>query len=438
VVTDHRMVFSVSPTQSTLYDQIRYSGSPADFAWVLPIHGTVGLGVSSDQLFSVIDQQTQTTILAPPYPCQPCNCGAQNASLGFASPTSGGGSGSAGPGVTVTAQEVVGPYATVQLHPNDPTDTGAVTTWLDTNGYAIPAAVSPIIAAYVQEGFDFLAIKLVPGQNVQAMRPISVTSTGAALSLPLRMVAAGTGSTVGITLWVVASGRYEPQNFPSFTIDPATLVWDWSRSSSNYTTLQTAKEQALNNAAWQIESSLDISPYAIESRVLQDPTAAAYAPIPAPDGGAGQTALEVRAQDLNTLFPLGGNSARITRLRADLSQAALATDLVLQAAGDQSPLSNNYQVKLSINANCQVCSCGNGSANGGPPFGSGGTGPFGGSSGGGGVVGGGPSGGGGGGSGTASHSGCSATASEPAGAGLWGAIGGLVGLSLYRARRRRG
>jgi hypothetical protein len=437
VVTDHRMIFSVSPTQSTLYDQIRYSGSPSDFAWVLPIHGTVGLGVSSDLLFSVLDQQTQTTILAPPYPCQPCNCGVQ-ANFGASVPTSGGGSSGAAAdhGVTVTAQQVVGPYDTVQLHPNSTTDTAAVTSWLGANGYAIPAAVDPIISAYVQEGFDFLAIKLVPGQGVQAMRPISVTSTGAALSLPLRMVAAGTGSTVGITLWVVASGRYEPQNFSSFTIDPSTLVWDWSTSSSNYTTLESAKEKSFNNAAWQIESSLDISPYNIENSVLADPSASAYAAVPAGDGGAGQTAVEVRSQDLNTLFPLGGSSARITRMRGDLSQAALATDLVLQASADQSPLSNIYQAKLSVNANCPVCACGNGvGASSGVPFGGGGGGGFVPGSGSGSVGGGGsPSGG----SSSSSHSGCSAaSSSDPPGAALLGAVAGLLGLSLYRARTRK-
>src|SRR4029077_14107797 len=281
---DHRMVFSVSPTQSTLYDQIRYQGSPSDFAWMLPIHGQGGVAVSSDLLFSVLDQQTQTTILAPPYPCPACNCPAPVA-FGASANASGSSGGDKGAGVTVIAQEVVGPYATVQLPPNSPTDTAAVTSWLDANSYSVPAAVSPIIAAYVQEGFDFLAIKLVPGQGVRAMRPISVTSTGAALSLPLRMVAAGTGSTVGITLWVVASGRYEPQNFTAFTIAPSALVWDWSTSSSNYTQLRIAKEQSLNNAAWQIESSVDISPYTIESQVLRDPSASAYAAVPAPDGG---------------------------------------------------------------------------------------------------------------------------------------------------------
>jgi hypothetical protein len=45
VVTDHRMIFAVSPTQTTLYDEIQYQGSPSSFAWVLPVHGpgTVGL-----------------------------------------------------------------------------------------------------------------------------------------------------------------------------------------------------------------------------------------------------------------------------------------------------------------------------------------------------------------------------------------------------------
>jgi hypothetical protein len=448
VVTDHRMVFSISPTQTTLYDQIQYSGSPSDFAWVLPIHGQVGLGVSSDLLFSVLDQRTQTTILAPPYPCPVCNC-QRNAGAG--GPVFGGSAqdaAGADGGVTVIAQQVVGPYATVQLHPNSTTDTAALTAWLQANSYSVPPAVDPIIAAYVQEGFDFLAIKLVPGQGVRAMRPISVTSTGAALSLPLRMVAAGTGATVGITLWVVSQGRYEPANFHSFTIAPSSLVWDWSVNGSNYATLRTQKEQQLGNAAWQIESSLDLSPYSIESSVLQDPTASAYAPVPAADGGGtGQTALEVRSQDLNTLFPQGGNNVRITRMRADLSQASLATDLTLQASADQTPLSNVYQTTLSINANCPVCPCGSGSGSSsisGLPFGGGSTSGFP-SVGGSGSIGGGSgfvaSGGSqssaaGSGNKASGSSGC-AMSSAPSGAGSFATLAGLVGLLIFRTRARK-
>ena len=94
------------------------------------------------------------------------------------------------------------------------------------NGYNIPADVAPVIAEYVAEGFDFLAMKLLPNQGVQAMRPVRVTTPGASLSLPLRMAAVGTGPEVGITIWVVADGRYQPQNFPFFHIDDSALVWD--------------------------------------------------------------------------------------------------------------------------------------------------------------------------------------------------------------------
>src|SRR5215469_6487769 len=47
VVTDHQMIFVTAPQQTTLYDMIKYTGSPASFAWVLPIHGAVTIGLSS-------------------------------------------------------------------------------------------------------------------------------------------------------------------------------------------------------------------------------------------------------------------------------------------------------------------------------------------------------------------------------------------------------
>src|SRR5262245_45666116 len=47
-VTGHRMVLSISNDRTTLWDQITYSGDPTSFAWVLPIKGTVEIGLSSD------------------------------------------------------------------------------------------------------------------------------------------------------------------------------------------------------------------------------------------------------------------------------------------------------------------------------------------------------------------------------------------------------
>src|SRR3984957_6425744 len=73
-ITDERMLLAVSPTQSTLYDQIEYSGSPANFAWVLPIHGTVVVGLSADVLFDSIDALTATQIVPPAQNCPTPSC----------------------------------------------------------------------------------------------------------------------------------------------------------------------------------------------------------------------------------------------------------------------------------------------------------------------------------------------------------------------------
>jgi MYXO-CTERM domain-containing protein len=361
------MIFAVSPQQTTLYDEIEYQGDPTSFAWVLPIHGVVTVGLSSDALFQALDQATQTTIVAPTLP--PCpSCGCNQSTPGFA--TSGSTSGGSSSGnVTVLAQQVVGPYDTVQLQSTDPM---ALSTWLGANGFSIPTNVQPIIAQYVKEGFNFLALRLAPGQGVQAMRPVSVTTPGAGLSLPLRMVAVGTGATVGVTLWVVATGRYQPANFQSFTIAASELTWDWKTNISNYTTVRASKEAALNSAGWQIESSLALSPYQIENIVLARDATVDYPPPPAVDAGAGDgglpgaglTPTAVRQQDLATCFPGGASSVRITRMRADLSQAALANDLVLQSATDQSVLSNQLDVTMSMNGpvcppfDPSMCTCG--------------------------------------------------------------------------------
>jgi hypothetical protein len=369
-VTDERMLFAISTTQSTLYDQLEYNGNPSSFAWVLPIRGTVDVGLSADVLFDSFDALTETQIVAPPQNCPPpASCpglggGASSASL---ENTSGGG---VGMSVTVTKQENVGPYDTVQLHS---TDSSALENWLAQNGFVIPDAEQSVIAAYVAEGFDFLAMKLLPNQGVQAMRPVRVTTPGASLSLPLRMASIGTGVTVGITIWVVSDGRYEPQNFPFFHIDDSSLVWDWSTNSSNYTTLRGSNESALGGKGWEIESSLTLNQQTITSVILSGgqgvvvtggiaqvaPSDATqdYLPVGDPDAGADggtyQSADDVRTADIATLFVgLQSPNVRVTRIRSDIAHAAMTQDFLLQASADQSELSNIRNVTKSANLVC--------------------------------------------------------------------------------------
>jgi hypothetical protein len=361
VVTDHRMILSVAKEQSTLYDQIKYSGNPSSFAWVLPISGTVEVGLSSDIVFQSLDGSTQTQISPPPQNCPPPpDCGFRNASAGAAGPEAADDS-----GVTVTKREVVGPYETVQLKATDP---GALALWLSTNGFNVPPDVQPVVDQYVNEKFDFLALKLVPGKSVQDMRPVRVTSTGSNVVLPLRMVAAGTGPTVGIGLWIVGEGRYETQNFPSFTIPTDEIAWDWTQNKSNYTELRAQKSAALGGKGWEIESSILVQRAAIQNAVengyffngnngggpvSNDPeerAQEAYLPVKDAQGTVIKTAQQVRTEDLSTLFHgVPSGAARVTRLRADLAHAALNADLVMTAAVDQSEMSNIRRLTKEVN-----------------------------------------------------------------------------------------
>lgn len=342
-VTGHRMILSVSPKSTTLWDQITYSGNPASFAWVLPTKGVVEVGLSSDALFSTLEPLTEVIVSSPQISCPPppqCNVGAFDAAEG-----SGGPGGAAGePPVEVIAQEVVGPYETVQLKSEDPE---ALQKWLASHGYEIPDDIKPVLSAYVKEGFNFLALKLVPGQGIDAMRPVRITTPGASPVLPLRMVAAGTGAVTPITLWILGEGRYEPTNFDTFLIGEDDIVWNWDSQSSNYNELKQAGFAASQGMAWLVEAAEPVSAYSIQYP-LED--LVNYSPENSGYGGAnGDNAQTELTADLEKLYGgISPNALAITRLHGQLSRLALATDLEVGASADQSIVPRYFEAKKTI------------------------------------------------------------------------------------------
>lgn len=358
IVTDHRMIVSVGRDESTLYDEVRYQGSPESFAWVLPISGEAKVGLSAEVLFSALDARTRVTVRAPDPKCPP-----PPPSSASCAPRAGAFSdaGAANDGVTVTKREVVGPYETVQLQATNPE---ALNQWLAANKFSIPEDVKPVVAQYVRENFNFLAMKLVPGANVQSMRPVRVTTRGSSVTLPLRMVAAGTGPVVGISLWVMAQGRYEPQNFPTFTIKQEDLAWDWTANASNFKTIRAERTAASNGRGWELESSIGLQTQQIDYAVRTGfvggfggrggppaPAGNDYAGIDASEGNPAKTPDQVRDEDMGILLGriVPGAELRVTRMRADLTHAALNEDLVLTAPADQSLLGTTRQVTRELN-----------------------------------------------------------------------------------------
>jgi MYXO-CTERM domain-containing protein len=323
-VTSHRMILSISPWKTTLWDQIAYSGDPASFGWVLPIKGAVDVGVSTDAMFAVLDAGTPVQVFPPSLDCpKRPTCGEDLAGGGDEVDGTDHTDSGDWPPVEVIEQKVVGPYEIVRLESDDPQ---ALSTWLADNGYTIPAEVAPVIAAYVAEQFDFLAIKLVPGQGVEAMRPVRVTSEGASPTLPLRMLAAGAGAVTPITLWVVAEAAYEPTNFATFLIAGEEITWNWDTQSSDFADVRAQRFAAADGAAWHIETSDRFSPWSVE---------VGFASV---DGYWDANSGADLYADLYALQgAIDTNSLWVTRLYGELSRSALSTDLELAVSNRPVP-----------------------------------------------------------------------------------------------------
>jgi hypothetical protein len=246
IVNAHRMALSVSPKQTVLWDQIRYDGDPESWGWLLPVKPGAVVELSTDAWFETLDGVTSTTVFAPPLNCNSgpdfnCGCG----SLASADSAAGefGGNGS----VTVVHRGTVGPFQTVTLSTETP---GVLDDWLTSAGYEIPPDTAPVIDAYVAEGYDFIALKLQPGQGVQDMKPVRVVQPGISPTLPLRMVAVGTGANVDITLFMITEGRWAAKNFGNGLVPVDLVSWDFATNNSNYAPLREKVLGQDDGATW--------------------------------------------------------------------------------------------------------------------------------------------------------------------------------------------
>jgi len=140
----------------------------------------------------------------------------------------------------VLSRASIGPYETVTLRS---TSGDELTGWLLQNGFIVPPDVVPIIAAYVQEGADFIALKLRPSAGVLQMQPVRVITPNGPPILPLRMVAAGAAESVDIVLYVIGDRRFAMPDFTEVTVEASDISYDFAQSSSNYLEL---RQQALS------------------------------------------------------------------------------------------------------------------------------------------------------------------------------------------------
>lgn len=357
------MVLSLSSTSTTLWDQMQFQNDPSEFAWVLPVFGPVEIGTSSDALFAELESLSMVSV-AGCYSCigclDPCTQGVITVTSGpFVCESQDA-------TIEVGAQAVVGPYETELLSSADP---DALRAWLGARGFVVPAAVDPMIDAYVAEGADFLAVRLTPGVGVDRMRPIRVTFPGAMPTIPLRMVAAGASDGLPISLFIMSEGApFVPTSMPWEQLNRMGLEWDWNGQSSNYAEVHAAF-YADNPDTWMLESTRNVSTTPQTELVglaASDPVRSGYGAL---DGSGAVADAEA---DMAALYgDMDPSKATLTHLTARLSIAALSGDLTLGTASSTwifDPLSPyTFSGEHPCGSCPTVCDETGGGTGGGPP-----------------------------------------------------------------------
>ena len=172
-----RILFEVNGDVVTATVEIKYSGEPEGFAWVVPTSAQ-----SSDELnlevevpgdvLALLDDVTAPAIIPPP-----SECGSNFRSGGAVGMMADFGAESAPTDDAVDVEDLpqVGPYEPQLVSSDDP---DALVAWLNENDYLITPEMEPFVADYVAQGKKFLAMKLAPGSEVADVAPISMSYAG--------------------------------------------------------------------------------------------------------------------------------------------------------------------------------------------------------------------------------------------------------------------
>lgn len=240
--------------------QIDYTGSAPDFSWILPIPSPItaeDIAVPEDgeEAFTELHTLTDVRIIRPPEP----DCIADMVMMSAVEESDGS-------GVTIFASGEVGPYGFDVIGSEDP---NALINWLRQNNYRVEPPMEPLINAYVAEQMVFLAMRLLPEETADSIKPIQITYASEKPMIPLRLTAVAANPNMGVYVWIFADEQAIPENYAHMEIDNREItVFDFGGDS--YQQLVSQRADANNGQAFITEFAGPTSQFAFGNSVLQD------------------------------------------------------------------------------------------------------------------------------------------------------------------------
>ncbi|WP_405496891.1 DUF2330 domain-containing protein [Streptomyces sp. NBC_00096] len=177
-------------------------------AWIMPVPGRATVRLGDPGLFSQLVDLTgpeyrTRSYFWPRSGDWPFGSGSRD-TAGAAPP----GSGEAGVGVV--GRERLGDFDVARLTATDP---DALGEWLEANGFKLPDGLSADLKPYVDQRWEYVAVRLVPREAGAALRgtldPLLIRFDSDRLVYPMRL-SRRAGSAQSLGLYVLADHRMEP------------------------------------------------------------------------------------------------------------------------------------------------------------------------------------------------------------------------------------
>lgn len=257
-------------------------------------------------------------------------------------------------GVKVEAMYSVGEYDIVILSAGD---SSGLLTWLNQNGYKVPAAAGPVVGSYLRQKMRFFLAKVNLERQSQMgftfLRPIQIEYQSAKFMLPIRL---GTVNAEGpqdlIILGLSPRGRIETTNYRTVRLPSNREVPLYVKASFGdfYRAMFDRQVAAEGGRAVFLE-------YAWEMNWC-DPCAAD--PLNADElMNLGVSWLGDRSDPVaaaNRLSPGGGQPVFVTRLHVRYDRDHFPEDLMLQATADRQNFQGRYVLRhpYSGPASCEA------------------------------------------------------------------------------------
>lgn len=243
------------------YIQIQYTGSAEDFSWILPLPHPIGpedIEVPEDAMaaFTELEVATDPVFIPPPMPqcatdqlrAMPLAAVAEDAT------------------VQTFASGEVGPYGFDVIGSEDP---DALINWLREHNYQVTEEMVPLIDVYVQEGFVFLAMRLLPEESAQNVQPVKLTYPSLRPMIPLRLTAVAANQDMAVMAWFYADRQAVPVNYAEMTIADRELTFTVF-GTSNYRQLMGERADEYGGQAFITEYAAPTRELVVSHPLLQD------------------------------------------------------------------------------------------------------------------------------------------------------------------------